>query len=74
MTHYKRYLTITLAAIASLLVFLGGFMTASGGRAIQLHEAGPSILTNAQWAAVQASNSLLMGGFSLQTYLPLVFR
>jgi hypothetical protein len=74
MIRYRRSLAITLAVIASILVFLAGFMTASVGRAIQLHEVGPLILTNAQWAAVQASNSLLMGAYSLPTYLPLVFR
>jgi len=74
MILYKRSLAITLAAVVSILVFLSGFMTASGSKVIQLHEAVPSILTNAQWAAIQASNSLLMGGFSLPTYLPILFR
>jgi hypothetical protein len=74
MIRYKRSITITLTAIATTLIFLVGFITASGDLAKQLHEAGPSILTNAQWVAIQASNSLLMGGFLHPTYFPLVFR
>jgi hypothetical protein len=74
MNRYKRSLAITLIAIAVVLAFLAGFITTSGSLAFQPIEASPSALTTAQWASVQASNFLLMGGFSIPSYLPLVFR
>ena len=74
MNRYKRSLTITLTVIAAVLALLAGFMTTSGSLASQPIEAGPSTLTTVQWAAVQTSIFLLMNGFTLPSYLPLVFR
>ncbi len=72
--RFKRAFTITLAAIVSIVVFLSGFITALGEQEIPLQDVGVLLLTNAQWAAIQASNSLLMGVSLPQVYLPLLFR
>jgi hypothetical protein len=72
--RFKRTFTITLTAIVSILVFLSGYITALGGQELALPEVGLSLLANAQWTAIQASNSLLMGVSLPQVYLPLLFR
>lgn len=74
MIRHKRPFIITLAAAVSILVFLSGYMTALSERAIPLQEHALTILANAQWAAIQASNSLLMGISSTQIYLPLLLH
>lgn len=64
-------LFILLLIAAMLLVFLAGAVTAAGSvpAAIQA-------LTPGQWAAVQASNALLLdeGSTTTSIYLPLVLR
>jgi len=72
--RFKRAFTITLSAIVSVVVFLSGFITALGEHEIPLQDVGVLLLTNAQWAAIQASNSLLMGVSLPHVYLPLLFR
>ena len=74
MIRFKRYFHIMLAVIVSCLVFLTGYITALGYSPLQLHEVGEAMLTNTEWVAIQASNSLLMGGFSFPIYLPLLFH
>lgn len=72
--RFKRAFTITLSAIVSVVVFLSGFITALGEQEMPLQDVGVLFLTNAQWTAIQASNSLLMGVSLPQVYLPLLFR
>jgi hypothetical protein len=64
-----RALTIFLIVIAVVVAFLAGAATVTGHA-----PAAPQALTLAQWAAVQASNSLLLDQGPLSTYLPIVLR
>ncbi len=72
MTRYRRSLTLLLIAAALVLAYLAGAMTATGSPATSPRGLVPLALTSAQWAAVQASNSLLAGAPTYYIHLPLV--
>ena len=72
MNRIRRPFTIVLTAGVSLLVFLSGYITALGGQDQTLTEVGLMILSNAQTAAVQASNALLTSVYLVQIHLPLI--
>ena len=62
-------LTILLIVAGLVLAFLGGTLTATGGA-----PAAVQALTPHQWAAVQASNALLLEQGLVSVYLPVVLR
>lgn len=64
-----RALTILLIAVAMAVAFLAGAATVTRSA-----PAVPQALTPAQWAAVQASNSLLLDEGPASVYLPVVLR
>jgi hypothetical protein len=64
-----RALTILLIVTALAGAFLLGTTTATGTT-----PAAPQALTPAEWAASQASNSLLLDQGPFSTYLPVVLR
>jgi hypothetical protein len=72
MTRSRRFLSILVLATLMALAFLGGMLTAGGGLASPSGAAGQANLAPAQWAAVQAGNSLLGTGFSAVIYLPMI--
>jgi len=72
--RFKRLFTITITALVTILVFLSGYITALGGQELAPTEIKLSLLTNAQWTAIQASNSLLMSVSLPHVYLPLLYR
>jgi hypothetical protein len=65
----RNALSILLIAAAILLAFLAGTVTVAGSSPTAIHA-----LTPGQWAAVQASNALLLDEGPTSTYLPLVLR
>ncbi|MFN2289869.1 MAG: hypothetical protein ACK2UC_01640 [Anaerolineae bacterium] len=69
MNLMKRALTILLIVAIMVLAFWAGTTVASGSDA-----AAPQALTPAQWAAVQAANSLLLDQGPTSIYLPVVLR
>ena len=69
MNQTGRTLTILLLVVGLVLAFLAGTATATVG--------GPAAieaLTPGQWAAVQASNSLLLDQGPVGVYFPVVLR
>ena len=64
-----RALTILLIVTALAGAFLLGTTTATG-----TVPAAPQALTPAEWAAIQASNSLLLDQGPFSTYLPVVLQ
>lgn len=64
-----RALTILLIVVIIVVAFWAGTTAASGS-----DPAAPQALTPAQWAAVQAANSLLLDQGPASTYLPIVLR
>jgi hypothetical protein len=72
MTRHRRSFALLLIVIALVLAYLAGAMTATGSLATSPRDLVPLALTSAQWAAVQASNSLLAGGPTYYVHLPLV--
>jgi hypothetical protein len=74
MIRHKRSLILLLIAVAMVLAYLAGAMTATDSVALSPRDSVPSALTSAQWAAVQASNSLLAGGPTYHVDLPLIKR
>jgi hypothetical protein len=69
MNETKRTLTILLIVAAMVLAFLAGTATVSGSV-----PSAPRAVTLAQWAAIQASNSLLLDQGPMSIYLPVVRR
>lgn len=69
MKETRRTLTILLIVASLVLAFLAGTVTATG-RA----PAAVQALTPGQWAAVQASNALLLDQGPFSVYLPLLLR
>ena len=65
----KRAMTILLIVVIMVLAFWTGTTVASGS-----DPAAPGALTPAQWAAVQASNALLLDQGPANIYLLLVRR
>ena len=74
MSEHRHRLYLLLLGAALLLAYLAGVATASGGRAVPVISAVPFGRIPSQWAAVQASNSLLAGGPTYCVSLPLVTR
>ena len=64
-----RTLIVLLVVAGMVLAFLAGTATASGSAPAAV---GP--LTDSQWAAVQASNALLLDQGPVYVHLPLVLR
>lgn len=69
MNGTMRGFTISLIVVALVGAFLLGTTTATS-----TGPAAPQALTPAEWAAVQASNSLLLDQGPFNTYLPVVLR
>jgi hypothetical protein len=69
MNPTMRALIILLIVVAIGGAFLLGTATATG-----TVPAAPQALTLAEWAAVEASNSLLLNQGPFRTYLPVVVR
>jgi hypothetical protein len=69
MKETRRTLTILLIVAGLVLAFLAGTATATGSA-----PAAVEALTPGQWAAVQASNALLLEQGPVSVYLPLVLR
>jgi hypothetical protein len=65
----RSALVILLVVAGMVLAFLGGTAMAAGSVPADV---GP--LTDGQWAAVQASNALLLDQGPAYVYLPLVLR
>jgi hypothetical protein len=65
----RRTLTILLIVAGLALAFLAGTATATGSA-----PAAVQVLTPGQWAALQASNALLLDQGPVSLYLPLVLR
>ena len=72
MTRYRRALTRLVIATALLLSYLAGVTTVTRSLAGPSPNPGLTSLTSTQWAAVQASNSLLVAGPTYTIHLPLV--
>ena len=72
MTRYRRALALLVITAALLLSYLAGVATVPRTLAGPAPNPGLTSLTSAQWAAVQASNSLLVGGPTYTIHLPLV--
>lgn len=69
MSQTRRTLTILLIVAGLVLAFLAGTATATVGA-----PAAVEALTPGQWAAVQASNALLLDQGPVGMYLPVVLR
>ena len=69
MKETRHTLTILLIVAGLVLAFLAGTATATGSA-----PAAVEALTPGQWAAVQASNALLLDQGPVSVYLPLVLR
>ncbi len=65
----KRSLLILLIVVATVLAFLLGTVSVTGSVPSSLE-----VVTPAQWAALQAANSLLLDQGPVGTYLPVVLR
>lgn len=64
-----RALTVLLIVVALFATFLLGTATITRSASAE-----PQALTLAEWAAIQASNSLLLDQGPFSTYLPVVLR
>ncbi|HSR31367.1 MAG TPA: hypothetical protein VLY63_12445 [Anaerolineae bacterium] len=69
MNATKRSFTILLIVVAVVLAFMLGTASVTGSV-----PSAPQAVTPAQWAAIQASNSLLLEQGPVGTYLPFVLR
>jgi hypothetical protein len=69
MNRTGRTLTILLVVVGLVLAFLAGTVTATVGAPAAIEALPPG-----QWAAVQASNVLLLDQGPVSAYLPLVLR
>ena len=69
MNANKHSLLILLIVVAMLLAFLLGTVSVTGSVPSSLE-----VVTQAQWAALQAANSLLLDQGPYGSYLPLVQR
>ena len=69
MRDTRRTLTILLIVVGLVLAFLAGTVTATGSA-----PATVQALTPSQWAAVQASNALLLDQGPVSAYLPILLR
>ena len=69
MKDARRTLTILLVVAGLVLAFLAGTATATGSAPVAVRALTPS-----QWAALQASNALLLEQGPVSAYLPLVLR
>jgi hypothetical protein len=75
MTRKRRFIAILLLTALMILAFLGGSLSAASSLTPQAQTAGQVNLTDSQWAAVQAGNSLLTSWWSnAANYLPLIIK
>jgi len=69
MNTRKRSLIIVLIVVAMILAFLLGTVSVTGSVPSALE-----VLAPAQWAALEAANSLLLDQGPVGTYLPIILR
>jgi hypothetical protein len=69
MNARKRWLIILLVVVAVVLAFMLGTASVTGSV-----PSAPQAVTPAQWAAIEAANSLLLDQGPVGVYLPVVLR
>lgn len=74
MTGAQRITAYLLLAALIMLAFLAGSLTAVSGLASPAGIPGETNLTEAEWAAVQAGNAILVSGVNTVIHLPLIAR
>ncbi len=72
MKYHIRILIILLLAVLMALAFLSGSVSAGKDLATSPGTIREVSLTHAEWAAVQAGNSLLSSGYFSALFLPVI--